>query len=291
MASSAGADVIAGQVGSGIHMQYGPQNAGGDHLGIASESYEALTDWVGWWGFVATGATPDGLASGFVLLAFDPYTGEVWSQVPDEQQALGGAGSYTGHAPTVGLNDVDGGGNPISSDVVQANMGRGYTEDTIFITSIFADLAPYYQYGMLLNTSPDGGILAAPGIPGVAGERALLYGGEEIRPYLLGDPAYPPLYDPTYGGDITFDPTKTQAFNDWWYDDGAGTSGYLGHNGEGGIFGFEMDGIRGWMQLDFSPGAGAGGVRLTEYYFDAPEPVTMSLLALGGLALLKRRKK
>ena len=292
LASSASAAVIAGQVGGGIHMQYGPQDAGGNYLGIASESYEALTDWTtGWWSFV-TGATPDGGASGFVLLAFDPYTGEVWSQVPDEQQALGRAGSYTGHTPTIGLTGVDGGGNAISSDVAQADLARGYTENTIFVTSIFAAYAPYYQYGMLLNTSPDGGILASPGVPGVAGERALLFGGEEIRPYLAGDPAYPPLYDPTYGGDLTFDPTKTQGYNEWWYDDGAGTSGYLGHNGQSGYVGFEMDGTRGWMMLDFSEtAAGSGGVRLTEYYFDVPEPATMSLLGIGGIAVLIRRRR
>jgi len=265
LASSASAAVQAGVVGgAGIHNQYGPQNAGGDYLGIASESYEALTDWeAGFWEFVAAQTTPDGFA-GFVLLAFDPYTGEVWSQVPDDQQALGGAGSYVGHAPTVGLSDVDGGGDPISSDVAVQDMGRGYTDDTIFITTLFADFAPYYQYGMSVHTSPDGGLLAGPGP--VSGERGLLYGGEEIRPYGAGEAL--PVYDAVYAGlaqDFSY--TTAQAYNDWWYAEGE-TSVYAGHNGEGGLFGFEMDGIRGWMQLDFSPGAGAGGVRLTEYYFD-----------------------
>ncbi len=289
LASSASAAVFAGTVGGGIHMQYGPQNAGGDYLGIASESYEMITDYsTGFW-TLATGPTPDGaFSNGFVLLAFDPYTGQVWNNIPTEHQALDYAG-YTGHAPEIALNDVDGGGDPISSDVVVADMGRGYSEDTVYITGVFNSYAPYYLYGLMVHTSADGGLLASAGA--VTGERGLLAPGDEVRVYPAGDPAMPAVFDPTYvaGVDMDFTRTTASAYAQWWYDDGT-TVGWAGLNGQAGLFGFEMDGIRGWMQLDFTTTT-AGGVRLTEYYFDIPEPATMSLLAIGGIAALIRRRR
>ncbi|MHC4563473.1 MAG: hypothetical protein ACYS8X_11960, partial [Planctomycetota bacterium] len=148
IASPASAVVEAGVVGfGGIHMQYGPQDAGGNYMGIASESYDFYNDTImmspptGWGdGFPTwSGAQrpPDGVGYGYVLLAFDPYTGEVWNDIPAEHQALNPGGGYYGHTPTVGLTGVDGGGSPVASDVVVADLGRGYTEDCVYITGAF----------------------------------------------------------------------------------------------------------------------------------------------------------
>ncbi len=327
IASSANAAVFAGVVGGpgSIHMQYGPQDdPTGDYLGIAAESYEGLWDWgSGFWASLPgppTGTSYPGENPSFILLAFDPYTGEVWNRVPDEHKGLAGGStyySYPAHPVSAYAVGEDGGGSPIYSDVVQADMGRGwiddgnrgggYTEDTIFITSMWRDYRPYFLFGMTIGTSPDGGLLGSPTeLVGeetpiqAPAERALLSQGDEVRPYGAGEAL--PVFDPAFAGQAQdFSHTETYGQSVWWEDPYSGAYDHVeGLSGEAGLFGFEMDGIRGWMRLDFSIrytddpityAVGVGGVRLTEYYFDIPEPATMSLLAIGGIAALIRRRK
>lgn len=298
IASSASAAVFAGQVGGGIHMQFGPQNAAGDFLGIASESYDFYSDAITGSGFGGTfpgwgTAMPDGIvSSGYVLLAFDPYTGEVWNNIPTQHQALDGAG-YFGHAPTISLSDVDAGSNPIASAVVQADLARGYTTDnTVYITGGHI-AAPHggidaEPFGAFINTSSDGGILSTAGWPIYAGGAAMLLAGDEVRPYAPYEAGRPNNYEDESASPLNFDQIKTWGATGFW----SSWYGYWpgGYNGQiaGTYYGFEMDGIQGWMKLDFA--GDRTGVRLTEYYFDVPEPATMSLLALGGLAILRRKR-
>jgi len=277
IASPASAVVQAGVVGGGIHMQYGPQDAGGNYMGIASESYDFYVDTImmapptGWGDGFPTWSgdqrPPDGIGYGYVLLAFNPYTGEVWNDIPAQHQALNPGGGYYGHAPTVSLSGLDSGGNPIESDVVVADLGRGYAEDCVYITGAFLPnpggiyLEPF---GAFVQTSPDGGILSTTGWPVYAGGAALMQPGDEVRPYAAADPDRPDCYDLGDTGDLTFDQTKTwgsTGFWEWYY------GYYAGHNGgvADTLVGFEMDNKKGWMRLDFA--GDRTGVRLTEYYF------------------------
>ncbi len=282
--SPASAVVEAGVVGAGIHRQYGPQDAGGNYLGIAAESYDFYTDFItdppptGWGnGFPTWSGTqrpPDGIGYGYVLLAFDPYTGEVWNDIPAQHQLTDPASTNMrpGGNTSADISGVDAGGNPITSDFVVADMGRGYTEDTVYITGEFIprphDGITWEPFGAFVYTSPDGGILSTTGWPTYAtGGAALMQPGDEVRTYAAADPDRPNCYDPGDTGDLTFDQTKTwghTGFWDWGWGLYSGTNGGAADN----LYGFEMDGMKGWMRLDFA--ADRTGIRLTEYYFDAP---------------------
>ena len=153
IAAPAGAVVQAGVVGSGIHMQYGPQDTSGNYMGIASESYDFYSDGIygtGWGSNFPTWSgdqrPPDGAGYGYVLLAFNPYTGEVWSDIPATHQALNPAGTYSGHAPSVnktgpsGLPD-DPGTPGIDESIVQSDVVQyattSFNSDCVFITAEF----------------------------------------------------------------------------------------------------------------------------------------------------------
>jgi hypothetical protein len=276
-ATTASAQVQAGVVGNGIHMQYGPQDANGDYLGIASESYDFYSDAIygtGWGDNFPTWSgdqrPPDGAGYGYVLLAFNPYTGEVWTDIPVEHQALNPAGSYTGHAPSVSLSGVDGEGNPITSDWVSNVQMSGFTEDCVYITGEFIprpnDGVTVEPFGSFVNTSADGGLLSVdPWTAYNTAWGAILPEGADVKVYGAADPDRPAGMYGDPGGDLDFEQTKIWGYTGFW-DWGWGF--YAGD--EGGVantlVGFEMDGIKGWMRLDFA--AHRSGVRLTEYYFD-----------------------
>jgi len=286
IASVANAAVFAGVVDGGIHMQYGPQDTGGNYMGIASESYDFYVDAL--WGNTGWGDNfptwsgdqrpPDGVGFGYVLLAFNPYTGVVWSDIPTEHQALDPASSYTGHAPTVsktgpsGLPD-DPGTPDVDESIVQSEVvqyaATPFDADCVYITGAFLprpdDGIFLEAFGSFVQTSSDGGILSTTGWPVYAGGPALLQTGEEVRTYSAGDPDRPDCFDPGDTGDLTFEQTKGWGYTGFWewsWGYYAGSNGGVADT----IVGFEMDGRQGWMRLDFA--ADRTGVRLTEYYFD-----------------------
>ncbi len=277
IASHVHAQVYAGVVGDGIHMQYGPQDADGNYLGIASESYSFYSDFGTGWGdkfptWSGDQRPPDGVGYGYVLLAFNPYTGEVWNDIPDAHQALSPTSSYTGHAPDVGLTGVDAGGNPISSDVVTADLTRGYDQDCVYITGAFLprpdDYVDVEPFGSFVQTSSDGGILSVdPWVTYNTAWGAILPEGAEIKEYGASDPDRPADMYADPGGDLDFDQAKVWGFTGFW---NWGWGYYAGDVGgvADTLVGFEMDGFKGWMRLDFA--GHHTGVRLTEYYFDAP---------------------
>jgi hypothetical protein len=287
VASPAGAAVHAGVVGGGIHMQYGPQDTGGNYMGIASESYDFYSDalWgnTGWGDFFPTWSgnqrPPDGAGYGYVLLAFNPYTGEVWSDIPNTHQALNPAGTYSGHTPSVSKSGPSGlpddPGTPgidesiVQSDVVQYDY-RGFGVDCVYITAEFLPrpdngviLEPF---GSFVNTSSDGGILSAdPWVTYNTSWGALLPHGAEVKPYAASAPDRPVGMYQDENLDLDFDHNKTWGFSGFWNWAGGWYAGDVGGAADN-LFGFEMDGNRGWMRLDFS--GNHSGVRLTEYYFD-----------------------
>ena len=286
IASPAGAVVQAGVVGSGIHMQYGPQDSGGNYMGIASESYDFYNDAIygtGWGNNFPTwsGAQrpPDGAGYGYVLLAFNPYTGEVWSDIPTAHQALDPASSYTGHAPSVsktgpsGLPD-DPGTPGIDESIVQSDVVQygttSFLSDCVYITGEFIprpnDGVVVEPFGSFVNTSADGGVLSVdPWVTYNTSWGALLPAGADVRPYTAGDPARPAGMYGDPGGDLDFDHNKTWGYTGFWNWSWGYYSGDVGGVANS-VFGFEMDGIKGWMRLDFA--GHRTGVRLTEYYFD-----------------------
>jgi hypothetical protein len=285
----ASAQVQFGVVGDGVHHQYGPQDVDGNYMGVVSETYDAYVDGGFYSLYPQRGVnfTPLG-NNGGVMLALNPYTGEVWTDVPIEHQAYADAG-YSGHAPLShftgdsGLPD-DPGTPDIDESIVMSEMvstivpgGGDYTNDVIYVTGELVELAYGYSYhGAMVHTSPDGGILAyahhnggtpvdgstahpigkAPNLGDANNPSAPTY---EVREYAAGDPESP---NPSY--DLTFDDSRAWGIAGWtrfghWVGQDGGKYGY---------FGFEMDGYKGWLKLSFS--GHRTGVCLTEYYFDAP---------------------
>ena len=260
--SMAGA-VQYGVVGGGKHVGYGPQDTGGNYMGIASESYDPWVDGGQWDSIFPAGAPSpntwptDPLADGYVLLALNPYTGEVWTDVPLEHQAHNPAGSYSGHGQGTmisgpsGLPD-DPGTPGVDESLVYSDWVSnltvpvtGYLQDCIYVTAELY-LEGQYQFGTFITASPDGAILA----------------GSDY-------------YDPADHLQMSVGQT-VEASAGVFVDDVIGLIGtaYQGGGYSGtwgstvGKMGFEMDGIKGWVRFDYS--GQRCGVRLTEYYFDLP---------------------
>ena len=92
-------------------------------------------------------------------------------------------------------------------------------------------------------------------------------GWMQLQPTDLVNPDWPGSWDPSWG-----DHTRTLTWDLSAYD-ATGTD---------------------WMQLIFSTNFDSGTATIGKYYIDnvqlIPEPTTIALLGLGGLALLRRRK-
>jgi hypothetical protein len=271
--STANAQVQYGVVGSGIHMQFGPQDTNGTYLGIASESYDPWVD-PGQWETVlptigvSTSPNPrdyrdDGTAAeGYVLLALNPYTGEVWTDIPVAHRAYNAdstpnTSTYTGHAGNTVISGpsglADDPGTPdvdeslLYSDVVTnlTPSSTGYANDCIYFTAELWEEGQY-QFGGFAGTSSDGGILVdntyyTPADPLLmsVGQTVEATGSQPFSTEVIG-------------------PIGTAYIDLGQWSGGWGSTV--------GTYGFEMDGIKGWLRADFA--GNRTGVRLTEYYFD-----------------------
>ncbi len=244
--SMAGAQVQFGVVGSGQYHQWG----GG--VGIGSESYDWYVDGGQWDAYIKPmtteipfgGTLPAGTNEGVVLLALNPYTGELWTDVDQTHQACDPNSSYNGHAQSTYLE----GGEYITNHTPSAT---GYTENVIMFTSE--------------HRWDDGGGLFGMFVQGSSDVKFLADGGEGTWAGL------PERYEKTLAvGDVI------DANSGEWAD--ASTNGFIGHVGAHnwwwytgtaysyGTLAFEMDGIYGWVR--YARAGERSGVRLIDYYFD-----------------------
>jgi hypothetical protein len=249
-------------------IQYG---VGGTAVGISSESYDWYVDYD--WdsvfplplGTEGGNVTPAGF-EGYILLALNPYTGEIWTDIPNELQAAGGVGgSYTGHASSLT-------GTPLLNTTASAT---GLSEDCVFITASHHWDGGGGYFGAFVNVSADGSIRHA-GSDGIfpAGQENFYLQGHSVGDPIDGTGNWAGGVNSSFFGHVG-------AHNWMWY---TGTGG-----GTSASVAFELDGYYGWMDLSFS--GDRTGVTLNSYGFEVPEPATMSLLAIGGVAALIRRKK
>jgi len=239
---------------------------------ISSESYDWYVD--GGWdydfplplGTPGGNVAPNGL-EGYTALALNPYTGEVWTDIPNEYQAVGGVGTgYTGHASSLT-------GTPLLNLVPSAT---GTLEDCIFITVEHRWGDPGGYFGTFVSASSDGALLADSWYD----EFPAGHNEYNAKSHSVGDVIDAAATGIWVGGLSNSTFLHCGSHNWMWY-----TGTYAGSQ----TLGFEMDGIYGWMSLSFS--GDRSGVTLNEYYFDVPEPATMSLLAVGGIVALIRRRK
>jgi hypothetical protein len=275
--TAATAQVQSGVVGAGVHQQYGPQDDNGNYLGMSSDSY----DWYVDPGFSYTYPLDNSYGApsgwdGFVLLALNPYTGEVWTDVPDIYQSANPAthvangGVYDGHTGNTvisgpsGLPD-DPGTPDVDESLVYSDYMTNHTppagglaQDCIYITGEhrYDDGGGYF--GAFVSASADGALLTGG------------YDGEfpaGTQNYYRGDVPAGNVIDATTPGTWVDGDPNTSAFgyvgaHNWWYYTGTGGSSSLQ------TYAFEMDGSYGWVKMAFS--GDRTGVRLMEYYFDAP---------------------
>jgi hypothetical protein len=246
VASVAGAQVQFGVVGAGQYHEWG----GG--VGIGSESYDWYVDGGQWDTYIKPmtteipfgGTLPAGTNEGVVLLALNPYTGELWTDVDQTHQACDPNSSYNGHAQSTYLP----GGEYITNHTPSAT---GYTENVIMFTSEHRWDGGGGLFGMFVQGSSDVNFLAEGGEGNWAG------------------------LDERYEKSMSVGDVIDANSGEWA---SASTNGFIGHVGahnwmwytgtaySTGTLAFEMDGIYGWIR--YVKAGERSGVRLLDYYFD-----------------------
>jgi hypothetical protein len=257
MACSLQAEVKYGEVdGGGIHKDF---TDGGKTKGVGSASYDYWISDGPWNAPPALGFGDQSWDNeGAVLLALNPYTGEIFTQVAANDQYFNPEGSYSGGGHrSLGLpSDFKAAGgiypdaenNPLPDSLADGNL-------IVFTTELRPDGGGNYVIGLYAIASYDGAILGEfdPGHAGIT----------TYNPHFLRS-------GETVGSSGSFDGADIRVYCGYIGWGGAAWFGQFGGGGQRGI-GFELDGKRGWIRIDVS--GDRAGLVLKEYYFDAEAPL------------------
>ena len=246
------AQVEYGVVGEGgTHKDY---TDGGATAGIGSASYDYWISHGPWRAPPVSGFGDQSWDNeGAVLLAFDPYTGEVFTEITRTHQYFNPNGTYNGGghgslgtAVSFGAN---GGLYPTAED--NPMPADAISENTIaFTTELRPNGGGNWVVGMYAQAAANGAILGNfdPGHAGISTYNPhFLSNGEEV------------------GSSGSFDGEDIRVYCGYIGWGGAAWMGQFGGAGERGI-GFEMDGHRGWARIAVS--GDRSGLILREYYFE-----------------------
>ncbi len=269
------ADVQYGLVDAGgIHKDF---TDGGKTKGVGSASYDYWISDGPWNAPPALGfGDQSGDNEGAVLLALNPYTGEIFTQLAGNEQYFNPTGSYSGggHSSFGSPSEFAAGGgvypnaenNPLPDDAGSGDM-------IVFTTELRPNGGGDYVVGMYAMASADGAILGDfdQGFAGI----------NTYNPHFLSS-------DEAVGSSGSFDGTDIRVYCGYISWGGAAWVGQFGTSGQRGI-GFEMDGHKGWMRIDVS--GDRAGLVLKEYYFAAEAPLAPQALAITAISSTRQADK
>ena len=246
------AEAIYPQAGqAGTHRDY---TSGGTKAGVGSASYDY---WIsdGPWKAPPRSGFGDQSADneGAVLLAFNPYTGEVFTEIEGADQYFNPRSSYSGggHSSLNSAAEFASNGGIYPTASTNPMPAGAIFEDTIaFTTELRPNGAGAWVVGMYAQASADGAILGSvdPGHAGIT----------TYNPHFLKT-------GETVGSEGSFDGADIRVYCGYIGWGGAAWMGQFGGAGERGI-GFEIDGHRGWARIAVS--GDRAGLILREYYFE-----------------------
>ena len=262
------AEVKYGQVDAGgIHKDFTDE---GKTKGVGSASYDYWISDGPWKAPPALGfGDQSGDNEGAVLLALNPYTGEIFTQVAANEQYFNPTGNYSGRGHSSFGSPIDfaaAGGiypdkenNPLPDEVPDEDL-------IVFTTELRPDGSGNYVVGMYAMATTDGAILGEfdPGHAGI----------NTYNPHFLSD-------GEVVGSSGSFDGADIRVYCGYIGWGGAAWFGQFGGAGQRGV-GFELDGYYGWMRIDVS--GDRAGLVLKEYYFEAAAPLAPGELKITGIS-------
>ena len=250
----------------GIHKDF---TDGGKTKGVGSASYDYWISHGPWNAPPALGfGDQTGDNEGAVLLALNPYTGAIFTQVGANDQYFNPGGSYGGggHGSFGTPSDfVAAGGiypdaenNPLPDSLPDGDL-------IVFTTELRPDGGGNYVVGMYAIASSDGAILGEfdPGHAGI----------NTYNPHFLSS-------GETVGSSGSFDGADIRVYCGYIGWGGCCWFGQFGGAGQRGI-GFEMDGYKGWIRIEVS--GDRAGLVLKEYYFEAAAPLAPGELQITAV--------
>ena len=227
---------------------------GGNTAGVGSASYDYWISHGPWFAPPVSGFGDQSWDNeGAVLLAFNPYTGEVFTEIAANDQYFNPIGTYSGgghsNLGTASSFAASGGEYPVAED--NRMPDNAISEDMIaFTTELRPDGGGNFVVGMYAQASADGAILGEfdPGHAGI----------NTYNPYFLSN-------GETVGSLGSFDGEDIRVYCGYIIWGGCCWTGQFGGAGERGI-GFEVDGHKGWARISVS--GDRSGLILKEYYFE-----------------------